>query len=248
MSWKLLWILFGGLFLLYALAMIVFFGDTSFFSILLVISITCFIFAYFSSIHLYSKLPSLLQKCIVVIAICAIGILFVESRIASGFAYDCDKDLDYIIVLGAQIHEDGPSVVLKYRLDTAKSYLDEHPNAKCILSGGKGFNEPYSEAKGMQKYLVENGIDESRCILEDTSRDTFENLENSKEFLDSDNHSVGIISNNFHMFRAVSIAKTVGYKNVYGIASSSRLLYLPNNMFREFFGIIKDFLRGYITF
>ena len=37
------------------------------------------------------------------------------------------QDLDYIIVLGAQVREDGPSVVLKYRLDAAVDYLNGNP-------------------------------------------------------------------------------------------------------------------------
>ncbi len=45
--------------------------------------------------------------------------------------------LDYIIVLGAQIYERGPSAVLRFRLDKAVEYLNENPQTKCIVSGGK---------------------------------------------------------------------------------------------------------------
>ena len=38
------------------------------------------------------------------------------------------KNLDYIIVLGAQVKESGPSVILRYRLDRAVSYLKENDN------------------------------------------------------------------------------------------------------------------------
>ena len=58
--------------------------------------------------------------------------------------------LDYIIVLGAQIYERGPSAVLRFRLDKAVEYLNENPQTKCIVSGGKGSNEPCSEAEGMK--------------------------------------------------------------------------------------------------
>ena len=41
-----------------------------------------------------------------------------------------------------------------------------------------------------------------------------------------------------------TIAEKAGIRNVYGIAAPSKILYLPNNMFREFFGVVKDILRG----
>lgn len=57
------------------------------------------------------------------------------------------RGLDYIIVLGAQVRKDGPSPVLKYRLDKAVEYLNENPDTVCIVSGGQGSNEPWSEAE-----------------------------------------------------------------------------------------------------
>ena len=55
---------------------------------------------------------------------------------------DGREGLDYIIVLGAQVRKDGPSPVLKYRLDKAVEYLNENPDTVCIVSGGQGSNEP----------------------------------------------------------------------------------------------------------
>jgi len=52
------------------------------------------------------------------------------------------------------------------------------------------------------------------------------------------------VSNNFHIFRAVQLAKAAGYEEVYGISARSNLWYLPNNMLREFFGVAKDFVMG----
>ena len=43
------------------------------------------------------------------------------------------KNLDYIIVLGAQVFENRPSSVLKYRLDRAITYLNENPNCNPVL-------------------------------------------------------------------------------------------------------------------
>lgn len=154
--------------------------------------------------------------------------------------------LDYIIVLGAQVKEDGPSIVLQYRLDKAISYLSDNPTTRCIVSGGQGDNEPFSEAEGMYNYLVANGVDSERIILEDQSTSTVENIRNSKALLNDLYNSVGIVTNDFHVFRAVRIAKVQGLKNISGIAAESNAFYLPNNVLRECCGILKDWLFGNI--
>ncbi len=164
------------------------------------------------------------------------------GMIAGEFHAKGEQDLDYIIVLGAQVREDGPSVVLRYRLDTAVDYLKENPDTVCIVSGGQGSNEPFPEAEGMQDYLIKHGIETERILLEDKSTSTVENIRNSKEFLRDFYNGVGIVTNNFHTFRAVQIAKIQGLENVCGIAADSNVFYLPNNVLRECCGILKDWL------
>ena len=153
-----------------------------------------------------------------------------------------EENLDYIIVLGAQVRESGPSTILRYRLDEAIDYLDENPDTVCIVSGGQGVNEPFSEAEGMAKYLIQNGIEEERILLEDKSTNTVENIRNSKGIIEGAYNGVGIVTNNFHVFRAVKIAKMQGLENVSGIAAYSHAFYLPNNVLRECCGILKDWL------
>ena len=164
------------------------------------------------------------------------------GMIMGDFSEKGSQDLDYIIVLGAQVREDGPSVVLKYRLDAAIDYLNENSDTVCIVSGGQGVNEPFSEAEGMAEYLMENGIDENRILLEDKSKNTVQNIQNSKEIMEETYNGVGIVTNNFHVFRATQIAKVQGLEGVYGIAADSNVLYLPNNVLRECCGILKDWL------
>lgn len=74
------------------------------------------------------------------------------GMIIGEFSSTGKQNLDYMIVLGAQVHEDGPSVVLKYRLDAAIDYLNENPDTNCIVSGGQGANEPFPEAKGWNEW------------------------------------------------------------------------------------------------
>jgi len=179
------------------------------------------------------------------IFVCTIGIcvfLTILGLILSKTNVKPVNNLDYIIVLGAQVKENGPSVVLKYRLDRAVSYLKENINTLVIVSGGQGVNEPATEASVMKKYLINEGINEERIIIEDQSNTTKENLINSKKLI-GDNKSIGIVTNNFHMYRALLIGEK--YKvNAVGIPSNSNAYYLPNNLLREVFAYIKFIILG----
>ena len=178
-------------------------------------------------------------------SIVLIGIIVLTTlcgMIASEFTAKGTEKLDYVIVLGAQVRENGPSVVLRYRLDTAIEYLEENPETICIVSGGQGVNEPFSEAEGMANYLIENGIEKDRILLENKSKNTVQNMQYSSALMDETYNSVGIVTNNFHMFRAMKLAKAQGLKNVCAIAADSNVLYLPNNVLRECLGILKDWV------
>ena len=96
----------------------------------------------------------------------------------------------------------------------------------------------------MREYLMQAGIGEERILVEDSSASTYENLVFSSEFLDPARDRVVIVTNNFHVFRAMSIAKKQGYANVEGLAASTPLGSGPNNLLREFMGVVKDFFVG----
>lgn len=243
---KIFWIILGILCLLYCVVLAITGGTGTWFFLLWGILGVFFTVWGLLRTRIRSAAPHWLNVTVNVVFVLVIAVfLFTEGCIISGFSQNTDKELDYIIVLGAQLKTTGPSRVLQYRLDTAYTYLAEHPNTKVIVSGGQGSNEPASEAQGMYDYLVEKGIEPDRIILEDKSVNTDQNIRFSKELLQAGTDSVGIVSNNFHVFRAVKLAKAAGYQHVVGIAAPATLLYLPNNMLREFFGVTKDFLMGH---
>jgi uncharacterized SAM-binding protein YcdF (DUF218 family) len=164
--------------------------------------------------------------------------IIVEGCIISSLATEEKENLDYIIVLGAQVKESGPSIVLKYRLDKALEYMNENPKTICIVSGGQGYNEPYSEAEGMAKYLIEQGMSSDRIIKEDKSKTTEQNIANSMKYIKK-KATIGLVTNNFHVYRALQIAKNQKIEDIYGIAADSSAFYMPNNMFREYLAEMK---------
>ncbi len=243
--WQYCWIALAVLFALYGLLVRSIGSGTGFFIVWLAMSFLALLFAAAAHFHLWSMLPGWIKVMLLVFIVVAAGVfIFVEAQIISAFKEKPEKDLDYLVVLGAQIHETGPSVVLRYRLDTAREYLEENEGTLCIVTGGQGYNEPYPEAVGMKDYLITHGVDEERIFLETESENTKENLENAKALFDPEHDRVGIVTNNFHVFRALSLARKADIRECCGIPAGSTPLYLPNNMLREFLGVVKDYTCG----
>ena len=66
--------------------------------------------------------------------------------LGEGDTADTDAPPEYVVVLGAQIHGSRPSRTLRERLDKAAGYLEEHPEAFCVVTGGQGADETQTEA------------------------------------------------------------------------------------------------------
>lgn len=195
--------------------------------------------------EVWGRLPLFFRHLICIVMAVAV-LLFVITELCI-FAHYRDQgrpDLDYIIVLGAQMKPAGPSAVLKFRLDAAYEYLIANEDTLCVVSGGQGANEPCTEAQGMYDYLVERGIAPERILMEDKSTDTSENIAYSAALIGGTDHEVGIVTNNFHVFRGVMLARHAGFQDACGIAARSNIYFQPNNLVREFFGIMKDLVCG----
>ena len=74
--------------------------------------------------------------------------------LGEGDTADTDAPPEYVVVLGAQIHGSRPSRTLRERLDKAAGYLEEHPEAFCVVTGGQGADETQTEASVMAAYLT----------------------------------------------------------------------------------------------
>ncbi|MCM1134322.1 MAG: YdcF family protein [Clostridium sp.] len=237
----------GIIFILYFLCIALFVGHgTNFYFIWLLLGAGAIILSVLLKKGIWTRyLPLWLRRTFTAL-VCLGGILFVivEGFIVSGFSQKGPEGLNYLVVLGAQMKANGPSKALRYRLDEAVLYLEANKNTKVIVSGGQGNDEHISEAQGMYDYLVSQGIEKDRIFMEDKSKNTFQNLTFSAEILGKEKDSVGVVSNNFHVFRAVKIARKAGYADVYGIAAKGEPFLQANNMMREFLGVMKDFLAG----
>lgn len=240
-----LFTIIGILCILYGIMVLMIRSGTTFFVVWFALGAFFLLLGFLVHNHLLEKLPKIFRT-LLLIAICA-GILVLavcEGFVLRGFGSRAPAGLDYLIVLGAQVREDGPSAVLKYRLDAAAQYLQENNSTVCIVTGGKGAAEPFPEGQGMKDYLVKSGIPEDRVIVEDRALNTVQNIQYSMALMSSPNAPTAIVTNNFHVTRGLALARGQGLTDVYAIAAPSDPLFLPNNMLREFFGLTKDFLLG----
>ena len=238
----------GVIFALYGICIMLVWSGTSFFLIWFALAAIFLVAAWGVHAGAWEDSPMAPKRFINGIVIAVLAIIIV----ANGFIFTQwnstgEDDLDAIIVLGAQVRNDGPSVVLQNRLDTAYDYLAANPRTRCIVTGSQGPTEPTTEAEGMAAYLIARGIAPERIVLEPNATDTVENITYSMAFLDSQADRVGIVTNNFHVFRSIHIARRCGLANVYGIAAPSNPLYLPNNLLRESMSLTKDFVLGHLA-
>lgn len=257
-----MWMLLAAASFIYSLSILAVGSGTFSFAIWAVLA-GFFVLAAYLAGSRWHRVPKRLRiAAYIVIALAAI--VFGACAIAqlSHFSDEGEPNLDCIIVLGAQVRDSGPSVAFRFRLDAACDYLKDNPSTVCIVSGAQGFNEPSSEGEAGRAYLISRGIAAERIFAETESRNTTENIayslrifeaEGDAEGATGDSLRVGVVTNNFHVFRSLHIARELtnepaegqhdfgaaGYE-FYGIAADTIPWYLPNNIVRECFGILRD--------
>jgi len=168
--------------------------------------------------------------------------LALEGYIVFGARTDADARPAALIVLGAGVDGETPSLTLRTRLDAALSYLESRPEAVVVVSGGQGGGERISEAEAMRRYLEAHGLDASRILMEEQASSTEENLVFSKAVLeeagyDAENIEVAVVTSDFHLRRAKLLAGAAGLRAV-GVAAETPYLHLRFNYYvREAFAV-----------
>lgn len=145
-----------------------------------------------------------------------------------------DPGADYVIVLGAQVRGRRPTRSLLRRIEAAAEYLKQNPKAKVIASGGQGPNEAITEAECIRRTLRQMGIEDERIYMESKSTSTWENLTYSMAIGGKDSSYV-VVTNGFHLYRAIQTARRLGMTRVSGLGARSEPVLLPNYYVREFF-------------
>ena len=210
-------------------------------------------------IGFYSYFPKLFRKFpgftrtvtrMVTIILCIGLTIFALTEaviIHASFGSD-DTDFDYLLVLGAKVRTTGPSLSLTNRIDKAYEYLIAHPDTVAILSGGKGADEPVTEAACMYDRLVTKGINPDRLWKEDKATSTWENLKFTLDLIEQKTGTrptkLGVVSSEYHLFRASLFAREHGVEFA-GIPAQTTKISLKINYFlREVAGVWHYILLG----
>ena len=155
------------------------------------------------------------------------------------------ENVDYILVLGAGLDGEKPGKVLTSRLEKAIEYHKKNEDTYIIVSGGVGEGKNISEAQAMYNYLIEQNINKDKILKEDKATTTLENFIFSKEILearDDEDKKILIVTNEFHLYRAMIIADKLDIYNE-GLACYTSIKTRVNYMIREYFTIIIDVMR-----
>lgn len=194
----------------------------------------------------FTKVTTRIFTVILVIGLLVVGIT--EAIIIHASFGDPEETVDYIVVLGAKVNKDGPSVSLWDRICAAYTYLEEHPGVTAVLSGGQGTDEPITEAECMYRELVELGIDPQRLWIEDKATSTWENLNFSLDLIEANTGTrpakLGVLSSEYHLFRASLFARACNVEFVGIPAKTSRLSQAVNHFMREVAGVWHYILLG----
>ncbi len=185
------------------------------------------------------------------IAVCLVIFTTVQSKIIVAANSTPSKDADYVVILGARVVGNRLTQNLKYRLNASLDYYKDNPNVKFVVSGGRGPGENITEADAMAGYLMENGIDKNKIIIENTSKNTEENMRFSKELIirdggDIKNNKVIVCSNSFHLYRSKRLMEKKGFKNVDVIGAKTKTFTIPLSYIRESFSVVYYKTKGRI--
>lgn len=159
------------------------------------------------------------------------------------------EDYDAIIVLGAQVKEDGePSIQLQWRLDAAAEAWKADEDTLIVTCGGQGGNEPAPEALVMRDYLVTQGVPFDKVLTDTASSNTRQNIRNAAELLEGrDVGKVLIVTSDYHLARAMALARDEGL-NATGVGSPTRkgILFEAKNYGREALAWVKYWAQKYL--
>ena len=205
---------------------------------------------YLAEKHRFFKLC----KRVFLAGVCALAVLLscLEAVIIScGETYEPALPVDAVIVLGAGVNGETPSLTLQTRIDMAAEYIADHGDVPIVLSGGQGSGENISEAEAMYRALRKSPLRPTdtpfHVLLEDRSTSTAENFACSKALLeeqgvDTERAVIAVVTNDFHMYRSRLIAGEYGL-NTIGVPAELPWWWLTANYYlRESFALVKTLL------
>ena len=181
---------------------------------------------------------------VLIIILVALMTLFINLHMINSTSdqivdiYSLKNDYDAIVVLGCKVDENGPSLMLARRLDKGSEVYNKL-NTKIILTGDHGKNE-YDEVNTMRDYLLDYNVDSKDIFLDHAGFNTYDSIYRAKYIFEA--KKVVIITQKYHMYRALYIANSLGLEAVGVVADDipQKTIMLKNEI-REILSRDKNF-------
>lgn len=215
------------------------------FSGLVCLCIVAIIAFYKFTRYLSTRFPSAMGTLRQIFSTClCIGLLIVTITLGivveASFG-DPEQKVDYMVVLGAGVHGNEPSLSLQNRIDTAYQYLTANPEVIAVLSGGQGEGENITEAQCMYDHLTKMGINPSRLWMEDQATSTWENLNFTLNLIEEKTgtrpEKLGVLSSEYHLYRASLFTEECGAEFIGIPAKTTKISLRINYFMREVAGV-----------
>lgn len=198
--------------------------------------------------------------------------LYLGGKLENRYQYQLSETLpkaDTIVVLGGNIQSNRANWFEPYNRATATDRVDRAAELyfagrapKIILSGG-ALEGRVSDARAMARILRQKGIPESAIILENESRNTYENALLTENMLKTmDLRTALVVTSALHMPRAMAAFKGLGVRATpAGLAPQivapedytldrwsphMRSLEASRSIIKEYLGLFGYWLRGWI--
>ena len=144
------------------------------------------------------------------------------------------EDVDCILVLGCLVDSD----MLHDRLRQGVELYHLGAAPKILMTGDHG-RVGYDEVDAMKTYAVEDGIPSQDVFMDHAGFSTYESMYRAKEVFAA--KKVIIVTQEYHLYRAVYIARMLGI-DAYGVTSDyNRYLDQFRRDVREVLARVKDF-------
>ena len=170
-----------------------------------------------------------------------------------------EYDAKWVIVLGAKVNGEEPSREFRERIATAAEYIrfadadsgfDRKNWPKVIATGGQGDDEGAAEGDVCARVIKTFGISADRILVDNQSTTTLENFGYARALIETSGGStvdkVAIVTSGFHLYRALQLARTEGFKNITCSGSTGLVALLPHYIVREYAAYIKEVSLGHI--
>ena len=179
-----------------------------------------------------------------------VAIFFYNIHRSTEAAIPGSSPVKAIVILGSGTPNCVASPTLVARLDQGLKQAQRWPQAKVAVSGGQDFGLRCREADIMAEYLIAGGVAADRVIREGRSTSTEENLMFSRRLLEEQGVAatdpIVVVTSDFHVRRAVRIARKAGFGEVAGVGAGTPLYLRYNAWLREYFAAISGWvLREY---